>query len=88
MKTRVGDVRKSAISLPAEKNSGRAGEHDAADRVALIGLAQRSAHVGVHCTRKGVFLLRGIHPDDADGAIIRHGDSTSHRLPPVLPRYY
>jgi hypothetical protein len=80
-----GGFQKIVDIVTGAKRAGGAGKHDATDGVALIALAQRPGHVGIHRQRQRVFLLRAIHPDDADGAIIGHGDSAGHR--PLLRRF-
>jgi len=51
-----------------------AGQHDAADRRAGAGLAQRSCHRVIHRLGQRVLLFRAIHPNDAHGAFILHDD--------------
>ena len=60
---KLGDVR------CRRRKRRAAGEHDAADRIVRLRLAQRPRHRGIHRLRERVLLFRTVHPDNADAAI-------------------
>ena len=65
---------KSPMSLPAQNAPGAPASMT--QRIASLASAsrKRARHLGIHRLRQRVLLLRPVHPDDADAAIIGYDD--------------
>jgi len=57
----IGAGRKDALT---------AGQHDTADGVAGLGIAERPRDRSVHRLRQRILLFRAVEPDDTHGAVI------------------
>ena len=71
-------VRKSPISLPAQKTSGVPRNQQAAQRRILPGALDGRRHGVVHRQRQRVLLVRAVHPHGADRPVVGDDDEVAH----------
>src|SRR5215471_2368419 len=81
LETTFGAFLKIGNVAAGTEGPGPACEYQAADRVQVLGLAQRAGHFGIHRLCQRVLLFRTIQPDHANAILVRYQNLVRHGSP-------
>src|SRR5262249_48490778 len=81
LETTFGTFLKIGNVAAGTEGPGPACEYQAADRVQVLGLAQRAGHFGIHRLCQRVLLFRTVQPDHANAILVRYQNLVRHGSP-------